>query len=49
MYRKVAKLMTYDFLETLYQDLLRMIDKLVVKRSDLARENETTESLKYGC
>lgn len=37
--------MTYDFLETLYQDLLRMIDKLVVKRSDLARENETTESL----
>ena len=46
--------MTYEFLTTLYNDLLLMINRLVVKRADLAREAETTESardfeLYYAC
>lgn len=36
--------MTYEFLQTLYKDILLMIDNIVVKRNDLARENETTET-----
>ncbi|MCM1294993.1 MAG: hypothetical protein NC311_05580 [Muribaculaceae bacterium] len=38
--------MTYDFLKTLYDDLVSIIQGLVVKRTDLARENETIESLR---
>lgn len=38
--------MTYEFLETLYDDIVDMIRGLVVKRNDLARENETTESIR---
>lgn len=38
--------MTYDFLKSLYADLISMIQGLVVKRTDLARENETTESIR---
>lgn len=46
--------MTYEFLKTLYSDILQMIDRLVIKRMDLARAAETTESarafeLYYAC
>ena len=36
--------MTYDFLESLYSDLLSIIKGSVVKRQDLAQEAETTDS-----
>lgn len=36
--------MTYDFLKTLYADLVSMIKDMVVKRVDFARENETIDS-----
>lgn len=36
--------MTYDFLESLYEDIKRMLANIVIKRYDLARENETLES-----
>lgn len=46
--------MTYEFLKSLYKDTLNMLDKLVVKRADLAQENETIDSIKafelyYAC
>lgn len=46
--------MTYEFLQTLYSDILLMLERLVVKRTDLAREEETTETalafeLYYAC
>ena len=46
--------MTYDFLKSLYSDTLLILDKLVIKRQDLAMENETIESIKafdlyYAC
>lgn len=46
--------MTYNFLESLYDDLMMIVKTLVVKRRDLARVNETTESAKafelyYSC
>lgn len=46
--------MTYEFLKTLYNDILLMLNRLVVKRSDLAREAETVETVKafelyYAC
>lgn len=45
---------TYEFLKTLYSDLLQMMNRLVIKRADLARAAETTESalafeLYYAC
>ena len=45
---------TYEFLKTLYNDILLMLNRLVVKRSDLAREAETVETVKafelyYAC
>ena len=36
--------MTYHFLESLYADLLSIIRGLVIKRTDLARNNETVDS-----
>lgn len=36
--------MTYDFLKSLYADLVSIIHGLVVKRADLARENETVDT-----
>lgn len=46
--------MTYDFLKSLYSDTLLILDKLVIKRQDLAMANETIESIKafdlyYAC
>lgn len=46
--------MTYEFLETLYNDLLLILDQFVVKRYDLAKEYETTDTalafeLYYAC
>lgn len=46
--------MTYEFLKSLYSDIMAMISKLVVKRSDLARAAETTDTamdfeLYYAC
>lgn len=46
--------MTYNFLESLYSDILLLLQDLVVKRYDLARESETLESFKafelyYAC
>lgn len=46
--------MTYEFLQTLYKDVMLMMERIVVKRNDLARENETTETatafeLYYAC
>ena len=46
--------MTYEFLQTLYKDILLMLDRIVVKRNDLAKESETTETalafeLYYAC
>lgn len=38
--------MTYDFLKTLYADIVSMIKGMVVKRVDFARENETTDSVR---
>lgn len=38
--------MTYNFLETLYKDLMTISKTLVVKRQDLAKKNETTETIK---
>ena len=53
-YRKVGDLVTYEFLKTLYADLVTIASDIVVKRMDLAREEETTESasafeLYYAC
>ena len=36
--------MTYDFLKSLYADVMSIIRGLVVKRVDLARENETVDT-----
>ena len=36
--------MTYEFITTLYNDVLSMLSKIVVKRPDLARGCETTET-----
>ena len=36
--------MTYDFLKTLYADVMSMLRKLCVKRDDMATGCETTES-----
>lgn len=36
--------MTYDFLKSLYADVVSIIRGLVVKRVDLARENETVDT-----
>lgn len=46
--------MTYDFLETLYDDTMIILNKLVIKRQDLAQQNETVDSIKafdlyYAC
>ena len=46
--------MTYEFLKTLYNDILLMLSRIVVKRNDLAKEAETVESVKafelyYAC
>ena len=46
--------MTYEFLQSLYDDILLMMKDFVVKRNDLAREAETTETaltfeLYYAC
>lgn len=38
--------MTYDFLKSLYADIVSMIRGLAVKRMDLARENETTDTIR---
>lgn len=38
--------MTYDFLESLYADILSIIKGLVVKRADLAKENETIDTIR---
>lgn len=38
--------MTYDFIESLYDDIVSILRGLVVKRMDLAREAETTESIR---
>lgn len=38
--------MTYDFLESLYVDILSIIKGLVVKRADLAKENETIDTIR---
>lgn len=38
--------MTYEFLQSLYTDILLMLDRIVVKRDDLAYENETAETAK---
>ena len=45
---------TYEFLKTLYNDILLMLSRIVVKRNDLAKEAETVESVKafelyYAC
>lgn len=46
--------MTYEFLKTLYKDVISMVSRLTVKRMDFAEENETKESasefeLYYSC
>lgn len=46
--------MTYEFLKTLYSDILLMLNRLVVKRNDIAKEHETVETIKafelyYAC
>lgn len=46
--------MTYEFLQSLYQDLILITKDIVVKRMDLAKENETVETatafeLYYAC
>lgn len=46
--------MTYEFLKTLYKDVISMVRRLVVKRMDFAQEEETKESaaefeLYYSC
>ena len=46
--------MTYEFLQSLYQDLVLITKDIVVKRMDLAKENETVETatafeLYYAC
>lgn len=46
--------MTFDFLKTLYSDLVTIASDIVVKRMDLARENETVDTasdfeLYYAC
>lgn len=46
--------MTYEFLQSLYQDLVLITKGIVVKRMDLAKENETVETatafeLYYAC
>jgi len=38
--------LTYDFLESLYADVLSIVKGLVVKRVDLARENETIDTVR---
>lgn len=38
--------MTYEFLKSLYRDILSILSELVVKREDLARESETIESIR---
>lgn len=38
--------MTYEFLKSLYVDVLSMISEIVVKRNDLAREAETVDSIR---
>ena len=38
--------MTYDFLQTLYDDIMSMLKKLVVKRYDMARGCESVETAK---
>jgi len=45
---------TYEFLETLYKDVVSMVSRLVVKRTDLAEKDETKETvnafeLYYSC
>jgi len=35
---------TYEFLQSLYSDILLMLERIVVKRDDLAYENETAET-----
>ena len=45
---------TYEFLKTLYSDIILMLRNLVVKRQDYARENETADSIRafdlyYAC
>lgn len=46
--------MTYEFLETLYRDIMSMVSNIVVKRMDFAREAETVDTalafeLYYAC
>lgn len=36
--------MTYDYLNTLYSDIMRMLSKLVIKREDEAHGAETAET-----
>lgn len=38
--------MTYEFLKSLYNDLISMLSGIVVKRNDLAKKCETIESIK---
>ena len=46
--------MTYEFLKTLYKDIVLMLDRIVIKRYDLAQNAETTETIRafdlyYAC
>ena len=42
--RKERFLLTYDYLNTLYSDIMRMLSKLVIKREDEAHGAETAET-----
>lgn len=46
--------MTYEFLESLYKDIMSMVSNIIVKRMDFARESETVDTalafeLYYAC
>ena len=38
--------MDFEYLKSLYDDVVRMVQPIVVKRSDTAQANETLETLK---
>ena len=38
--------MDFEYLKSLYDDVVRMVQPIVVKRSDIAQANETLETLK---
>lgn len=51
---KKEYVMTYNFLQSLYSDIMLLLQDIVVKRPDLARQYETLESFKnfelyYSC